>query len=191
MTDRIRGKLTYANVTATLALFVALGGTGYAAITLPRNSVGAAQLRARSVGTSELRSRAVTSRVIRNRSVRLADVSTGARTALKGEQGPIGPAGPPAMTLRAAISSGGGEAAGNARTVEHVSGTNEYRIDFGRSLAGCIYSAVLAAVQSGPTLEQPEAGRITVATEGARVLVRTYGANGNAIEQPFHVSAGC
>ena len=95
------------------------------------------------------------------------------------------------MTLRAAISSGGGEAAGNARTVEHVSGTNEYRIDFGRGLAGCIYSAVLAAVQSGPTLEQPEAGRITVATEGSRVLVRTYGANGNALEQPFHLSGGC
>jgi len=30
----------YANVTATLALIVALGGTSYAAVVLPRNSVG-------------------------------------------------------------------------------------------------------------------------------------------------------
>src|SRR4051794_35659163 len=29
--DRLRQKITYANVTATLALFIALGGTGYAA----------------------------------------------------------------------------------------------------------------------------------------------------------------
>lgn len=43
--SRLRDRLTYANVTATLALFVALGGTGYAATQLPRNSVGKAQLR--------------------------------------------------------------------------------------------------------------------------------------------------
>ena len=185
---RIRSKLTYANVTASLALFVALGGTGFAAATLPRNSVGAPQLRAKSVGPSELRSRAVNSRVIRDRSVRLGDISTGARASLRGQQGP---AGPPAMTIRAAVSSGGVAAAGNAVSVEHVSGTNEYRVDFGRALSGCIYSAVLAAVQAGPTLEQPEAGRITVTTDGTRVLVRTFGASGNALEQPFHLSAGC
>ena len=83
----MRGRLTYANTTATLALFVTLGGTGYAAITLPRDSVGAEQLQARSVGSSELRARAVNSRVIRNRSVRLTDISTGARGALRGSEG--------------------------------------------------------------------------------------------------------
>jgi hypothetical protein len=62
------------------------------------------------------------------------------------------------MTLHAAVSSGGVAAAGNAVSVEHLSGTNEYRIDFTRSLSGCVYSAVLAAVQAGATLEQPEAG---------------------------------
>jgi hypothetical protein len=187
----MRGRLTYANTTATLALFVAPGGTGYAAITLPRDSVGAGQRQARSVRSSELRSRAVNSRVIRNRSVRLTDISTGARSALRGPRGPQGPAGAPAMTLRAAVSSGDGAAIGNARTVGHLSGSNEYRIDFGRDLSGCIYSATPAAVQAGPTLEQPEAGRITVGTDGSRVLVRTFGASGNAHEQPFHVSAGC
>lgn len=37
-----------------LALFVALGGTGYAAVNLPRNSVGSKQLRNGSVGPSKL-----------------------------------------------------------------------------------------------------------------------------------------
>jgi len=41
----ILGRLTYANVMATVAVFIALGGAGYAAIKLPKNSVGARQLR--------------------------------------------------------------------------------------------------------------------------------------------------
>ena len=35
----------YANVTATLALVLAMGGTSYAAYTLPHNSVGGLQIR--------------------------------------------------------------------------------------------------------------------------------------------------
>src|ERR1700760_867219 len=37
------------NLVGWVALFVALGGTGYAAIGIPRNSVGAAQIRNRSI----------------------------------------------------------------------------------------------------------------------------------------------
>jgi hypothetical protein len=36
---RIRSHLTYANVVATIALFIALGGASYAAFHLPKNSV--------------------------------------------------------------------------------------------------------------------------------------------------------
>jgi len=37
------------NLVGWIALFVALGGTGYAAVSIPRNSVGAAQIRNRSI----------------------------------------------------------------------------------------------------------------------------------------------
>jgi hypothetical protein len=37
------------NLVGWVALFVALGGTGYAAVSIPRNSVGAAQIRNRSI----------------------------------------------------------------------------------------------------------------------------------------------
>ncbi len=37
---RIWARLSYANVVATLALFLALGGVSYATVKLPRNSVG-------------------------------------------------------------------------------------------------------------------------------------------------------
>ena len=43
--SRLRSHITYANVMATIALFIALGGTSYAVSQLPRNSVGAKQIR--------------------------------------------------------------------------------------------------------------------------------------------------
>jgi hypothetical protein len=54
-----RRHLSFANVTAALALFVALGGTGYAAISIPANSIGARQIRPNAVGASEIRRGAV------------------------------------------------------------------------------------------------------------------------------------
>src|SRR5262249_27228508 len=45
----LRPSLSYANVVATLALFVALGGASYAAIKLPKNSVGTKQLKKEAV----------------------------------------------------------------------------------------------------------------------------------------------
>lgn len=74
----------YANVAASLALFIALGGTATAAVTLPRDSVGSPQIRKAAVRSAE----------IRDSDVKLADISDGARQALQGTQGPAGPAGP-------------------------------------------------------------------------------------------------
>lgn len=42
---RLRGRLTYANVMATVAVFIALGGSAYAATQLKKNSVGTKQLK--------------------------------------------------------------------------------------------------------------------------------------------------
>jgi hypothetical protein len=63
-----RLKLNYANVIATLALFVALGGVAVAA-GLPKNSVGTTQLKPGAVTTSDLRRNAVTSGKIRRQAV--------------------------------------------------------------------------------------------------------------------------
>src|SRR5450755_2158966 len=73
MFNRLRRSASYANVASTVALFLALGGVSYAAVTLPSNSVG----------TPQLKKHAVT----------LAKVSDGARAALKGQRGAKGPAG--------------------------------------------------------------------------------------------------
>jgi hypothetical protein len=52
---RLSAKLTYANVIATLALFVALGGVGYAASKLPKNSVHTKQLANSSVTSPKVK----------------------------------------------------------------------------------------------------------------------------------------
>lgn len=57
----IRRHLTYANIAATLALFLALsGGIAFAAGKLAKNSVGANQLKAGAVSTAKIRNGAVT-----------------------------------------------------------------------------------------------------------------------------------
>jgi len=63
-----RPKLNYANVIASLALFVALGGAAVAA-SLPKNSVGTQQLKRGAVKAVDLRRGAVTSGKIRPRAV--------------------------------------------------------------------------------------------------------------------------
>ena len=187
-------RLTYANVTATLALFIVLGGTSYAALTLPRNSVGATQIRARAVGNSEIRPSAVTSRSIRNRTITTTDLAPTTRTSLRGAQGPpgaAGPAGPAGTALRQVINSAGERGAGNAERATHAGGSNEYRVDFGRDLGGCVFSATLAAVQRGATVEQPPPGRMTLGVEGREVVVRTYDAAGGPSPIGFHLLGGC
>ncbi len=48
------------NAIALAALFIALGGTSYAAVAIPRNSVGSRQLRKAAVTSSKIRSGAIT-----------------------------------------------------------------------------------------------------------------------------------
>jgi hypothetical protein len=74
-----------AMVVACIALAVALGGTSYAAIKLPSNSVGTRQLQAnsisapklqeRSVGPNKLQARAVSDRVVKSNSLTGASIN--------------------------------------------------------------------------------------------------------------------
>lgn len=95
-----RRRISSAHVLSGLALFVALGGTSYAAVSLPKNSVGTTQLRKNAVASSDIRKNAVTSAKVRNGSLGVADLSRSAVNSLRtpgpaGAQGPAGPAGGP------------------------------------------------------------------------------------------------
>jgi len=71
-------------VVACIALIVALGGTSYAALKLPRNSVGNRQLKPNAVTSAKVRNGALTSKDFRRSSLP------------PGPRGPQGPKGEPA-----------------------------------------------------------------------------------------------
>lgn len=70
-------------VVACIALFVALGGVGYAAAT---------------IGTSDIKNGAVTSKKIKNRTIVGKDIKQQTINALRGQRGASGPAGPQGPT---------------------------------------------------------------------------------------------
>jgi hypothetical protein len=73
--NRLRSKLTYANVVSTLCLFLLVGGSAaFAATQLPKNSVGSKQLKKNAVTPAKL--------------------SPSVKTTLSGGKGPEGPRGP-------------------------------------------------------------------------------------------------
>ena len=74
----LRPRLTYANVAATIALFLAVGGgTVYAAFGLGKNDVHSKNLAPRAVKASDLAKNAVTSPKIKDGSVQAADIAAG------------------------------------------------------------------------------------------------------------------
>ena len=89
MFDRLRRRLSFANVTSVLALFVALGGTSYAAVALSKGSVK----------SKHLAKGAVTSKKVKDGSLGARDFRRGSLPAgvagAPGSQGAAGPAGPP------------------------------------------------------------------------------------------------
>lgn len=68
MLDRVTKKLSYSNVIATIALFVALGGAAVAA-GLAKNSVGTKQLKANAVTTKKIKNKAVNAKKLANGAV--------------------------------------------------------------------------------------------------------------------------
>jgi hypothetical protein len=98
MRHLVRRRPSPAMVVASLALLVALGGTSYATVSLPRNSVGAVQLK----------NGAVTPPKVAKRTVAL----------FKGQRGPQGPPGPqgaqgPAGAVGPSTGPAGGALAGS------------------------------------------------------------------------------
>jgi hypothetical protein len=187
--DRLRNKLSYANVVATIAVFVAIGGTSYAAINLPRNSVGARELKPRAVGSSEVERNAIGSRAVRAGSLTIGDFDASTRSALRGEQGPAGPAGPAGVEFHASVDSAGRRIAGNSLGSSGT-GVNRRILVFDRDVSTCTPVATLAR-NAGGVIPEPPPGRIVVAARGSTVEVDTYDENGTPAALPFNLLVAC
>ncbi len=177
-------------IVASAALFVALGGSSCAAVSLRRNSVGSRELRAKAVGGSELRSSAVRSRHLASGSVTTRKLSRSARRALRGAAGPTGPAGPSPVTFRASVELTGAVVRGSPAGSQKPE-VGRYELTFGRDVSQCTPVATLRRVEGGPRPDEPPAGRITAAASGSTIVVRTFDADGRPDDISFNLIVAC
>jgi hypothetical protein len=95
-----------AMIVATVSLIVALSGTGYAAVKLTRNSVGATQIRAGAVRSSEVKDRSLRARDFKTGELPRGATGLAGRPGTAGPAGPQGPAGPAGPATQATIANG-------------------------------------------------------------------------------------
>ena len=194
---RPRLRPTPGTIIASLALLIALGGTSAAAVelTLPRNSVGNAQLK----------NGAVTSSKVANRSLLKVDFKAGqlpsgprGRAGVpgppgpqgsRGPTGPAGPAGAAAVGLWAVVNPAGtfGRQSG-ALSVSHPAVGN-YRVQFNRNITACAWLATIGSATTLTSFGFVETELASGTTDQVHVETRSTG--GIAADRGFHLAVLC
>jgi hypothetical protein len=192
----LRFRPSPAMVVACLALLVALGGTGYAALRLP----------AGSVGTAQLRNGAVTGKKVRAHSLVASNFAPGQIPAgppgpagSPGPTGPAGPAGTAAAPKWALVRADGGIAAqsGGITLAAHPS-AGTYILSFGSAVAGKpLLGSGAYAGDAGDQRGEVTAGPCGGGSEGrtcptgfdttSHVFVQTRNNNGDPSDHAFYV----
>lgn len=95
---RFRSCISYANVMASIAIIMALGGTAVAATSIRANSITGAHVKNGTLTGVDIKNATITGNKIRNRSLTASDLSGSAIKSLKGATGKAGPAGPRGLT---------------------------------------------------------------------------------------------
>ncbi len=174
MINRLRGPLSYANVAATLALFLALaGGAAVAA-----NQITARDIDKDAVGGSELKRDAAKGKHVKEDTL-----------------GPVPTAGKANNVLWAVVQDPQGQ--GNAILVRAgqdttgvIEGGGATEVDFGaRDVTNCVWSATRAS----PNTQGEPAGFVQLngGSLNTRVEVRTRNAGGAVVDGDFHLIVIC
>jgi hypothetical protein len=108
---------TPSTVIAGLALFVALGGTGYAVTSLPVGSVGTAQLKANAVVSSKVLNGSLLAADFKKGQLRAGSRGATGPAGPAGHAGAAGPAGPAGAAGSSVTSTLGGDLTGTLPTV--------------------------------------------------------------------------
>jgi hypothetical protein len=189
---------------ALLALFLALGGTSFAASNAlqPKNSVGTAQ--------------------VINGSLQTIDLRKDALKALKGNTGPRGPAGTPgapgspgatgaqgvqgspgatgaqgaqgapgqsATKLFVAMDASGTPTKNSGATLATRAGAGVYRIAFNTDITNCVYLATGGQDVGGSLVEDYHL--YTSRTATSTVNVEIFDANNDPLDLPFYLAVFC
>jgi hypothetical protein len=194
MLRKLRPQLSYANVAATLALVLALGGSsayavskirtrhiGYHAVTAAKvnyNAVTAGKVRNNSLSGSDIRDNSLRTQEVRNGSLKSEDFAAGQLP--KGDKGDKGD---PAASIGVVTSVG---TLVNSRGVTALSpgAGATYTATFSQDVSKC---AVVGTVADN------DGGALTAAPGGTpqQVTFRTRNAAGDATQQPFSFAVAC
>ena len=173
MGERLRARLSYANVAATLALFLAVGGGA----AIAAGQITARDLAPDSVGGSELKRDAAKGKHVKEDTL-----------------GPVPSAGKANNLLWAVVQNPNGQANANVVRVGQtntgvIESGNVVEVEFGREIANCAWIATRGSVGQGN--EPAGFVQLSLGTTSTRVEVRTRNVDGEIIEGDFHIEIVC
>jgi len=195
------------NVVAYAALGIALGGTSYAAVGLPRNSVGPLQLKDGAVTAKKLAKNSVSTLKVQDHSLLAADFKKGqlprGATGAAGPAGPAGPAGAAGQVgatgatgptgavtnLWAVLNPDGSLARSSAVTSTAKIGTGIYNVVFNRDVDTCVYEATIGQPGNGTASGDADVALLFGNTKG--IYLETRSNTGTLTDLPSHLLVVC
>ena len=199
-------------VVACVALAVSLGGTGYAAIVLPANSVGTAQLKNGAVNATKVKLHSLRSSNFAPGQLprgpkgakgdKGADGAPGAQGAAgpkgdpggKGDQGAkgdTGAKGDPATKLFAVVGSNGQAKAKSpgVDSQKSAGASGRYVVTFPQSVGSC--APIISVADTNSSVSDPKTATAVVPATGANIVnVSTFSA-GSARDMDFSIAVFC
>jgi hypothetical protein len=130
-----------AMVVACAALFVSLSGAGYAAIVLPKNSVGTKHLKRNAVNSAKVKKHSLLRSDFKRGQIPRGPQGLQGTQGIQGIQGPKGDPGTPATRLWAYVSTTGTLRGGGGVVASTRLSTGYFSVTFNQSLANCAATA--------------------------------------------------
>lgn len=211
MLGRLLHRLTYANVMATFAVFIAVSGGAYASLKLPNNSVGTKQLKKNavtaqkikngSVTTAKLHQAAVTGSKVANNSLTGAQINSSTlgtvpNATSAANAAALGGKSPNQVDMWAVVNSNGtiARSSGGVNGTQ-LSGTGNFELTFPINVSQCVYNANGGASVSLSDPSVLTSSYIMVAPASGNpdsIVYKTVGSSGTAIgTEPAYVTVHC
>jgi hypothetical protein len=138
----------HSTVAAYLALFIALGGTSYAAVKLPKNSVGSAQIKANAVSASKIKNGSLTKSDFKASDLPIGPQGPQGLQGPKGDKGDKGDKG----------TDGTNGAPGTARAFARIRADGTLELDGGAAAAKGITQSMIQKNAGAPASESTGPG---------------------------------
>jgi hypothetical protein len=176
-------------VISSIALAVALGGTGYAAVVLPANSVGTAQLKNGAVIGSKVKKHTLVSSNFRSGQLPRGPAGPIGLAGPAGPAGPAGEKGEPASKQWAVVRNDAGIVRQSGGiSVAKGAGAGLYVVTFPQSVSACAPVVSLSGTGSSPDEGSASA---TPGQQATQYTVQTLDSGGDHSNETFAIAVFC